>query len=234
MGGRSSGASRGLLDALVRTKKEHFESFGHGYTALQKSTNWFSEHSNSDNWEGELEHEELSSLKYYTGSGYIGINKAMYTQQWKDVDTKLKSRIEAMERGLGKSVIYDGMTVTRACDFKIFGAKSGHDMTIDQIKNWLAKHSKNGVIENKGFLSAGANDHGADIDGSGLVIHIKVPPSKGAGAYVNPISVHSGSSENEFLFNSHGLYKFDVNSLRIGSDGNIHIDGRWVGRKTRR
>lgn len=136
-----------------------------------------------------------------------------------------------MTAGIDKFVLTKGIQVTRQCDFKIFGAASGEKMSVAQIKDFIKKNAgADGTLENKGFLSFGANNHGAAIDGSGLVIHAKVPPSIGAGAYVNPISHLSGAAENEFLFNAYSRFKFDLSSIRKDSSGKIHINAVWKGR----
>lgn len=236
---RGASESRALNKALGKSRskkrtqnKISYTDFGSGHSALVKSTSWFADanNSNSTDWKNDLSPDELKSLKWYTGNGFTSINKDLYTKDWKNISDSMKETINNMEKGLDKSVLLNGMTVTRACDFKIFGAPSGKHMTVDQIKDFIKNNAKNGVLENKGFLSAGANNHGAEIDGSGLVIHIDVPPSIGAGAYVNPISVHSGSSENEFLFNRNSRFKFDTGSIKKDAYGNIHIRATWVGR----
>lgn len=217
-----------------------YTDFGSHYDALKKSTAWFMDSNNSNIDEmingygpNSLDGEETTSLKYYSGSGYISINEALYTKEFGEMSPSLQKTVTNMENGINKSVLLNGCKVTRACDFKIFGAKSGKKMTIDEIKNFFAKNgggANKDILENKGFLSAGANNHGAEIDGSGLKIHFDVPPSVGAGMYLNPISLHSGSGENEFLFNSYSNFKFDLNSLKYGSDGNIHINAQWIGK----
>ena len=107
----------------------------------------------------------------------------------------------------------------------LFGAEAGEKMTVSQIKNLLAK--SNGVLQNDGFLSSGADDHGVAIQGSGLVLHFKIPPSKGAGAYVAHLS-SLGTLENEYLINNNAVFKFDPNSVH-SQGGKIHVTGEWLG-----
>lgn len=214
-------------------RSSRFEDFGAGWDALQKSSAFFSKESNSDTWHtNELSGAEYDAVRYYTGNGYISMNGAMYTTPYEEMEPNMRSKVKALEQGLNKFVLTKGIQVTRQADFKIFGAQSGDKMTVQQIKDYIKANAdpKDGTLQNNGFLSAGANNHGVDIDGSGLVIHFRVPPSKGAGAYVNPISSHSGSSENEFLFNSNARFKFDTGSIHVSSDGNIHINAVWKGR----
>ena len=241
---RGSDESRALNKALGkgRSKKvssRDFTDFGAGSAALKKSTDFFfdSDSSNTREWLNGLTYDEQTALKDYSGEfgiSYKPINKALYTQNWKDINPAVKDRINSMEAAMDKSVLLKGIKVTRACDFKIFGAQSGQHMSIDQIKEYIKKNGTNDVLENKGFLSSGANNHGAAIDGSGLVIHFDVPPSVGAGAYINPISKHGGSAENEFLFNYGSRFKFDLGSLKKDKLGNIHIKARWIGRRSKK
>lgn len=217
-----------------------YTDFGGGYGALQKSTAWFMDSNNSNIDEmingygpNSLDGQEVSALKYYSGNAYTHINSAMYTQEYDEMDSGLQKIVTNMKNGINKSVLLNGCKVTRACDFKIFGAGDNQKMSIDEIRNFFAKNgggADKNILENKGFLSAGANNHGAEIDGSGLKIHFDVPPSVGAGMYINPISLHKGATENEFLFNSYSNFKFDLNSLKYGSDGNIHINAQWIGK----
>lgn len=232
MGGGASGVRKGILGSATR-----FEDFGSYDAAMHKSTAWFndSNNSNSKDWILGLTSDEKSALKNYTGNGYYSINKNLYKESWDNIPPHIKDKITAMDSAFNKSVLLKGINVTRQCDFKIFGAKSGESMTISQIKDFIKTHGVNNTLENKGYLSFGANNHGAAIDGSGLVIHTKVPPSIGAGAYVNPISVNAGGHENEFLFNRNSNFKFNLNSLRKDSSGKIHIDAIWVpGKKKKR
>lgn len=216
-------------------RSSRFEDFGAGWDALQKSSAFFSKESNSDFWPGDLSAMEHNAIRRYTGEGYMSyhtINAAMYTTPYEDMDPDTLKHVRAMEKGIGKFTLEKGIQITRQADFKIFGAQSGEKMTVQQIKDYIKANAdpKDGTLQNNGFLSAGANNHGKAIDGSGLVIHMKIPPSKGAGAYVNPISQVSGSSENEFLLNSNARLKFDTGSIHVSSDGKIHINAVWKGR----
>lgn len=235
-GGRSrygiaSGSKRG-------TRNAKFMDFGANYEALKKSTAFFNDpnNSNTKEWVNGLTSLEKKALQDYTGEGGIDygvINDALYTKQWNDIPAHVQERIKAMDSAFDKSLLLQGIQVTRQCDFKIFG--SNGDMSIQEIKDYIKKNGDNGVLENKGYLSFGANNHGAAIAGYGLVIHANVPPSRGAGQYVNPISLHAGSSENEFLFNRGTNFKFDVKSLHKDSEGRIHINATWVpGKKKKR
>ena len=227
------GQGRSRLTRLGGGRATRFQDFGAHDQALKNSTKFFSEHSNSDTWSnGELSGAEYDAIRHYTGSAYTSINKNMYNTPYDQMSSSMKETVDNMQSGLNKFVLDKGIQVTRQADFKIFGAKSGESMTVQQIKDYIKANAdpKDGTLQQNGFLSAGANNHGADIDGSGLVIHFNVPKSVGAGAYVNPISMHSGSGENEFLFNCYSRFKFDTGSIRKDSYGRIHITATWKGR----
>lgn len=229
-GGRYLGGKRGGRDG-------RFMDFGEGWNAVKKSTQFYNDNSNFQTWfNGGMRGEEYDSIKAYTGESgmsYHVVNKALYTQDYEDMNPQTQKAVDNIVSGLNKFELLKGIQVTRQCDFKIFGAPSGKKMTIDQIKDFIKKNAdpKDGTLENKGLLSFGSNNHGAEIDGSGLVIHAKVPPSVGAGAYINPLSKHGGSYENEWLFNAHSKFKFDISSLRKDSEGKIHINAVWKGKK---
>lgn len=209
-----------------------FVDFGAGQSAVDKSTKFYHEHSNFDEWESNLSSSGRDAIQAYTGEGYMSyhtLNGALYTQNYDDMDSEVQSRVDAIHSEMSKFVLTKGIQVTRQCDFKIFGAGKGEKMTVSEIKDFIKKNGDNGVLTNRGLLSSGSNNHGAAIDGSGLVIHFKVPPSIGAGAYINPISWASGASENEFLFSAYSKFKFDVSSMHVDNKGKIHINARWVG-----
>lgn len=216
---------------LPKTSK--FADFGGHHEALQKSTEFFHKHSNSDTWsKDELTDDERESIVDYTGSLYHSINDALYNTKYEDMSSWVKRDVDNIQSGLNKFVLEKGIQVTRQCDFQIFGAAKHESMTISQIKDFIKNNAdpKDGTLQQDGFLSAGANNHGAAIAGSGLVITIKVPASIGAGAYVNPISLMSGAGENEFLFNCYSRFKFDTSSMWTDSSGKIHINAIWKGR----
>lgn len=220
-------------DGGERKKAERFQDFGAGHEAVNNSTRFYNEHSNVDEWlHGGLTSEEYDSIRGYTGNDYSAINKNLYTKDFDQMSPHMQQRIDDMVNGLSKFELDKGIQVTRQCDFKIFGAQSGEMMSVAQVKSFIKANAdpKDGTLENKGFLSFGSNNHGASIDGWGLVIHAKVPPSIGAGAYVNPLSKHAGGAENEWLFNSHSRFKFDLSSIYKDSSGKIHVNAVWKGR----
>lgn len=199
------------------------------FDSYEGSQKWFNNPklSNSADWQSLLTSEELHAVKEYTGSDYDYINSALYTKEWKDMSDSQKELASNIYNALNKFELKHGITVTRQSDFQIFGAGYGKKMTVEQVKDFLS--GTNGVVQNNGFLSAGANSHGAAIAGSGLVVEYKIPPSIGAGAYVNPISHLKGHAENEFLINNNAVLQFDMNSIHKGSDGKVHAVAYWLG-----
>lgn len=242
MGRGNSGLTPTLRSGNASDRREgregRFTRFGDDkWEALNKSTNFFHRNSNSDDWNnGLLTGSEYDAIRHYTGSGYSEMNHALYTTKFEDMNPHTRNLVEKASAGISKFQLDKGIEVTRQSDFRIFGAKAGEQMTVQQIKDYILKYQdpKDGTLQNDGFLSFGANNKGAAIDGSGLVIHAKVPPSIGAGAYVNPISSHKGAGENEFLFNSMSRFKFDLSSIRVVTNEyggkTIHIDCIWKGR----
>lgn len=215
---------RGGVDTKGKTNTKTFHVFDRGY---EHSINKLNEVSNSKTWDTSLSDSEYNAVKYYTGSGYNSINGALYSTPFNQMSESKQETVQNLEAAINKFELYEGITVTRASDFKLFGAGNGETMTMAQIKDVLAQNNNKLVLN--GFLSTGANMNGAEIDGSGLVVHYKVPPSIGAGAYVNPISSHKGSWENEFLFNWKSVMKYDPNSMYEDKHGNIHITAVWMG-----
>ena len=81
------------------------------------------------------------------------------------------------------------------------------------------------VVMDKAFVSSSA------VKGQGFYgevkYHIKTPAGKGIGAYVDPISMHKGSSESEFLFQRGS--KFRIVGAYEDSYGNLHCNMEYAG-----
>ena len=202
---------------------DKFTDFGQGGTNGDK---WFDNPklSNAKDWrENQLTPAEKSAIDDYTGVGYH-VNDYLYTKPFEDMSIHYQGLTNRLEDALNKFSLNKGINTTRQTDFKVF--KGAH--TIDGIKNFLAKNG--GFVQHNGFVSSGADNHGVSIAGSGLVIHYKVPPSDGAGAYVRQLGM---GGENEYLFNRNAIFHYDANSLYKGSDGKIHVTAIWVGRNSK-
>lgn len=223
------GSTGGLINKPT-SDTDKYTVFGIGdntskQAAYKAAKKWFANPklSNATKWETELlSPSEKSAIESYTGVAYEGVNDDLYDTPWDDMSLGHKQTAQNIYNGLNKFELNHGITVTRTSDYKIFG---GND-TKESIINFL--NQSGGILQNDGFLSFGANSDGISVSGSGLIINLKVPPSKGAGAYVNNISWHEGAGENEFLLNSNAILKFDVNSLKKTSKG-YAIEAEWLG-----
>lgn len=180
--------------------------------------------SNYNEWDKSLTQDELQAISWYTGSSYDGLNSNLYTTPWKDMSDYQKEKAIALYNALNKFELKKGITTTRKTDEQALGFNYGEHPTIDQIKQQLSK--TNGVVQLNGFLSSGADDHGVSVQGSSVQITFKIPPSKGAGAYVANHSNIKG--ENEFLLNNNAVVKYDLNSIKkVG--GKVYITAYWLG-----
>ena len=180
--------------------------------------------SNSEEWHKELiTPQEKDSVYHYTGNSFNGINDDLYNKPWDEMSNDTKQMASDIYNAINKFELHHGVTLTRQCDSKIFGHAG---MSAEQIRNAII--SKGGVIQNDGFLSFGTNNTGVPIDSSGVIIRLRVPPSKGAMAYVNPISMHHGEIENESIVNSNSLLKFDPNSVKVVGN-KVYVEADWIG-----
>lgn len=189
---------------------------------------WFANEklSNFSEWRTGLSDAEYKALKSYTGGGYSSMNSSLYGIPWDEMSATQKAKMAALYDAISRFELKKGINVTRKADFQIFGAKDTYSqMTVDQIKDFLKQ--TNGVVQNDGFMSFSADPRGRGINGNSVVIHLRIPPSKGAGAYVNPISSNMG--EMEYVLNTNAVLKFDTNSVEKKSDGKIHVTADWLG-----
>lgn len=211
-----------MVNTATVTGNEKYTDFGNGNGAEK----WFAntDLSNYTSWHTNLlTSGEKQSIVKYTGTSYVKMNQLLYTQNWDTIDAKDKTMLSNMYNGISKFELKKGINVTRQCDFQIFGVKGL--MTPDAVKQLLT--SSGGVIQNNGFLSFSADNRGRSIAGSGLIIHLRIPPSTGAGAYVKAISQHG--SENEFILNNNSVLRFDPQSVTQDGYGKIHVNADWLG-----
>ena len=183
--------------------------------------------SNWSSFSSDLTQEETNTLKYYTGGGY-GVNWSLYNMPIDNMPKAEKEMVQNIQSGLSKFELKNGVEVVRNSDFQMFGL-SPYDtkMSVEDIKSFLS--GTDGVVQNNGFLSASMDDKGVSVMGhSGFVLHLRIPPSKGAGAPIFNISNHS--EEKEFLVNNNAILKFDMNSISERSDGKVHATAYWLGR----
>ena len=188
---------------------------------------WFKANSNIEDWTlNQLTTGEQKAIQKFTGSAFSDINRWQYTIPWESMNDEQRAIISKMYNGLNKFELNSGVVVDRACDFQIFGKKKGEKMSMSDIYNHLK--GSNGVVQNDGFMSFTTNKGGFGVAGSGLVIRLRVPPSVGAGGYVDHFSSHEG--EKEFILNNNSVLRFDLNSMYTDNAGRVHIDADWLGR----
>ena len=203
------------------SEAEKYTDFGDGKGA----TPWFNNEVNSNysDWKNTLSESELSAVRSYIGIGYRDINDGLYTTPWKDMDADTKKKASNIYNAMMRFELKRGVQLTRQCDFQIFGAEKYGSMSVNDVKNYVSQ--QNGYLQTNGFLSAGADNTGTPVAGSGVVLHIKVPPSKGAGTFIKQWGL---PTENEFLMNSNAVWHVNTNSIKkIGSK--VHVEMEWVG-----
>ena len=109
----------------------------------------------------------------------------------------------------------------------MLGFKQGEKLTKQKIIDKLQESY--GYIQYPAFMSSGADDEGMAYNTLGdVMVHIQVPPSKGAGAYIADPRTSQYVSENEFVFARNSVLKYDLNSLKYSS-GIWEINARWIG-----
>ena len=214
------GTSSGLVNSPTAQAEKYTEFKNNG------ADKWFANEkdSNMTEWIDGLSAGEKSAINHYTGYGYTDMNKTLYSKPWDEISAPSKKEMANLYNALSKFDLKRGINITRQTDFQIFGKEHNSNMSVNQVKKFLENNG--GVLQSDGFMSFGANDHGMSLAGSGLVIHLQVPPSKGAGAYVNPISSHKG--EEEFIVNSNSVLRFDPKSV-TEMGGKIHVTATWLG-----
>lgn len=186
---------------------------------------WLKDPNNSNFSDLQYTDSERNAIYIYTGNAYKTINRALYDKEWKDISASTRMTIQNMDSGLSKFDLKNGIEITRQCDFQVFGAKDTDNMSLQQVKDYLAPSK--GVLQNDGFMSFSMDDEGRSIAGSGVVIHLRIPPTTGAGAPVYNISQHS--SEREFLLGRNAILHFDESTVRQ-EGSKIHVTAYYLGR----
>ena len=210
----------GLINKPTATAEKYTE-----FNNQSGANKWFQNDklSNYNEWKTSLTQDELDAIHWYTGTGYDS-NYSLYTKKWDDLGSYNKEKITNLWNALNKFELKKGITVTRQTDAQILGFNQTDHPTVQQVKDLLSK--TNGVVQLNGFSSTGADDHGVKVAGSGVQVTFKIPPSKGAGAY---IANHSNlKGENEFLLNNNAVIKYDLNSVKkVGRK--IYVTAYWLG-----
>lgn len=185
----------------------------------------FASISNIEPWWDGINYNEYNALDSFTGSGYEEINDLQYNTAWEDMSSYDRDQIATLHDALSKFELNKGIEVNRATSFLLFGAPDRYTkMSMSELREYFAEHGT--TVQNDGFMSFSTRYDGIPLEGSGLVIHLRIPPSKGAGAYLG--SNVGINRESEFLVNSNAVMKFDPSSM-YSSNGQIHITADWLG-----
>lgn len=196
------------------------------------ASEWWQEHtemSNLNEWADNLiTPNELGAVESWVGASYDDLAD-LYTTEWDDLDSDTRKVATDLFNALNKFELKKGITVNRNTNFMILGAeRRSQKMTEAQVKNYLENYTDNGLIQSDGFMSFSTRTNGVAVAGSGLVIHLNVPPNKGGGAYIS--TVGGNPSEREYLVNNNSIMKFDSRSVRTDEKGNVHVNAKLVGR----
>lgn len=184
--------------------------------------------SNITDWESGLSESERKAIHHWIGAGYDDDASQLYTTEWDNLSNDNKQFLSNLYNAVDKFELKKPIQVNRSTNFRIFGAPSGsYKMSADDVRNFLKNETKGGYLQNDGFMSFSTKTDGVTVAGSGLVIHLQVPPNKGGGAYVSGIG--GNHSEREYLVNNNAIFKFDVKSVRE-SGGKVHVNAKYVGR----
>lgn len=191
------------------------------------ATDWWmnnTELSNMKEWYENTTPKEDTAIENWVGADYHDFAD-LYDVPWDELPLYQKMAITNLYNAINKFELKKGITVNRATNFKIFG--SDMHMTAEQVQKYLETQTQDGMIQADGFMSFSTVTNGVPVAGSGLIIHLDVPPSTGAGAYVPPIG--GNHAEREFLLNNNSILKFDPKSVRKDSNG-VHVNAKLVGR----
>lgn len=191
---------------------------------VEDVANKFRGFSNIDDWINSLSFDEYGVVEGYVGNDYEGMNKAQYNTPWEDMSEQQREQIANLHNALNKFELNKGIEVYRETNFKIFG--SNEPMSMSDVRHFLTDNGD--TLQVDGFMSFSTHSGGASVEGRGLVIEMKVPPSTGAGAYIgNTIGL---KPESEYLVNTNSVLHFDKNSMYVDGKGRVHIKAEWIGR----
>lgn len=180
--------------------------------------------SNFAEWENGLTSEELHSLKKFLGSYSGSINSNLYDKPWDKLTKQEKEDAINIYNAMNKFELNKAIQTIRATSVsKVFGYDASNGDVVQNIKNILSQ--TDGVWQFNGFQSTATGT--STVFSGDFVIHYTIPPSKGAGAYTQPISSFHG--EREFTLNNNAVVQFDPNSVYQDSIGRVHVNATWLG-----
>ena len=163
-----------------------------------------------------LSGDQVSAIGQYSGDAYSGINGLLrgrvtekMSDAWKmsigrslqEMATDITSAIETFD-------LQDGITVFRTCD--------------SNVLNYLNLREGE-IFTDSGFVSTSVIQE--KVASGNIVMHINVPPGKGHGAWINPIS-GAEDKEYEFLLQRGSSFRVKKTYQR-GDDTIVELD--WIG-----
>lgn len=202
------------------------------FTTGQKASKWWVEHteiSNASEWEHALSDDEKQAVTKWAGSGYENLAE-LYSTEWDNMSPEIKQSASNLYEAINKFETKQGITVNRQANFQIFGQDPAVKMDAQQLIDHL---NENGTVrQSDGFMSFSTATNGVSVDGSGLIIHLDVPPNKGMGAYISHVA--HNAFEREYLLNNNAVLKFDPKSVWEEKDewgyNLVHVNAKLLGR----
>lgn len=171
-----------------------------------------------DKWQSDISNSELSAAELYTGSSYADWNDSLRTKDGKGWEVNTDNLDNALSKFELKENIVTYRGLGRGALKAMFGSDAPDIKTINDMKG--------SIISDKAFLSTSIDRSVAeDFSGLRYILKINVPKGKGRGAYVDPISMHSG--EREFLMPRNTNLKIS-GVYRDSNDGNTYINVDYV------
>lgn len=224
--------------ALARVKAnwqkspmKFYTSFGSNVDRATKQALKFfknDENSNFVDWEESLDWNQRGSIAQYTEDegSYTYINKDLNTIGYSKLDNITKKEVDDIDSAIASFGLYQRIQTTRQADFRMLGFDKTDKPSRSKIISKLEQSF--GYMDFKAYLSSSCDEVGRTVNAHGVTVHIQVPPSIGAGAYINHKRLSHIGSENEFLFARNSVLKYDINSLAVKA-GVFHINAEWIG-----
>lgn len=179
----------------------------------------YTQHSGATkDWLFSINSDERKGVKHYTGSSYWDINDGLRKGDISSLGGTDKKSISGTTEALKKGVVPEPFIAHRGSSAHLI---TGTDTcTLQDIQSRIGS-----VVADKAFVSSSAVN-GKGFSGE-VKYHIKTPAGKGIGAYVDPISLHKGGTESEFLFQRGS--KFKIVGGYVDSKGQLHCNMEYVG-----
>lgn len=226
--------TRDMLFDNMQSDTEYASFTGSSKSAMTtKAQEWFKENSNFEDWTNSLNWDERGAINLYAAESddpgsYMQVNKGLNSPGYKKLEEWDREPIDQISQAIDKFHLYAPVQVTRASDCRMFGFAPGETPSKQKIIEKLTQTY--GYMEYKGFLSSSADTMGRDVDASGVIVHIGVKPSIGAGAYLVDKRLVYNLNENEYLFARNTVLRYDIASLKKNRNGQYEINAEWVGR----